>query len=52
MAWISVLLLLVTAMIVLESLGAERNFRRSIEPHPPREWENAVLEELLLARRR
>ena len=31
MAWIGALGLLVTAMTVLESLGAERNFRRALD---------------------
>lgn len=47
MAWISVLTVLVTAMIALEGIGAERNFRRSIEPSQPREWEAALLDELM-----
>ena len=52
MAWISVLIVLVSAMIALEGLGAERNFRRSIEPREPREWESALLDELLFGRPR
>ena len=52
MAWISVLTILITAMIALEGIGAERNFRRSIDPHEPREWEQALLDELLLGRAR
>jgi hypothetical protein len=52
MAWISVLILLVIAMITLESLGAERNFRRSQSPREQREWEQALLDELLLGRAR
>jgi hypothetical protein len=52
MAWISVLIVLVSGMIALEGLGAERNFRRSIEPREPREWENALLDELLFGRPR
>ncbi len=52
MAWISVLTILVTAMIALEGIGAERNFRRSQDPREPREWEQALLDELLLGRPR
>ena len=52
MAWISVLIIIVVAMITLESLGAERNFRRSLEPREPREWEEALLDELLFGRPR
>ncbi len=52
MAWISVLISLISAMIALEGIGAEWNFRRSIEPREPREWEDALLDELLLGRAR
>ena len=52
MAWIGVLTLLVTAMITLEGLGAERSFRRSLDTPEPREWEQALLDELLLGRPR
>jgi hypothetical protein len=52
MAWIGMLVLLVVAMIALEGLGAERSFRRSLDPLEPREWEQRVLDELLLGRSR
>lgn len=35
MAWIALLGLLVTAMLTLEAIGAERNFRRAVAPPPP-----------------
>ena len=44
MAWIALLALLVTAMLTLEAIGAERNFRRRgdspepAEPARPRDW--------------
>ena len=52
MAWISVLIILIAAMIALEGIGAERNFRRSLDPREPREWEEKLLEELLAGRPR
>jgi hypothetical protein len=52
MAWIAVLIILVTVMITLEVIGAERNFRRSLDPREPREWEQALLDELLFGRPR
>jgi hypothetical protein len=39
-------------MIALEGIGAEWNFRRSLEPNEPREWEQKLLDELLLGRSR
>lgn len=32
MAWISVLALMIGGMVTLSSIGAEINFRRSLEP--------------------
>ncbi len=32
MAWISVLALMIGAMVALSSIGAELNYRRSLEP--------------------
>lgn len=52
MAWISMLILLMVAMIALEGLGAERSFRRSLDAPEPREWEQDLLDELLLGRSR
>ena len=52
MAWLMVLTLIVAAMITLEGIGAERRFTRSLDPLEPREWEQALLDELLLGRPR
>ena len=35
MAWLALLALLLTAMLALEAIGAERNFRRRAAPPPP-----------------
>jgi hypothetical protein len=35
MAWIGMLSLLVTVMVAVEGLGAERNFRRSLDGGEP-----------------
>ncbi len=51
MTWLALLVLLVTAMIVLEAAGAERNFRRSRDPLEMDEADFALLDELLLGRR-
>jgi hypothetical protein len=52
MVWISVLIALVTAMVALEGIGAERNFRRSQDTGEPRAWEQELLDELLFGRAR
>ncbi len=51
MAWLMVLTLIVTSMLAVEGIGAERNFSRSLDPLEPPEWE-ALLDELLLGRPR
>lgn len=48
------LTVVITAMTVLEGIGAERNYSRSLDPHEPREpqeWEQALLDELLFGPR-
>lgn len=52
MSWLLVLTIIVTVMLAIEGIGAERNFRRSVEPPAPRGWEQAVLDALLLGRPR
>ncbi|HEY0149595.1 MAG TPA: hypothetical protein VGB70_11415 [Allosphingosinicella sp.] len=52
MPWIMMLTLLATAMLAIESIGAERRFSRSVDPHEPREWEQALFEQLKLHEQR
>jgi hypothetical protein len=52
MAWLLVLTILITAMLALEGIGAERNFSRSLDPLEPREWEQKVRDQLQLGRSR
>ena len=46
------LTVVITAMTVLEGIGAERNYSRSLDPIEPREWGQALLDELLFERPR
>jgi hypothetical protein len=52
MAWLLALIILITAMLAIEGIGAERNFSRSLDPIKPREWEQKLLDELQLGRSR
>ncbi|HEY7809299.1 MAG TPA: hypothetical protein VIA98_02845 [Allosphingosinicella sp.] len=52
MAWLLVLTILITAMLAIEGIGAERRFSRSLPPPEPREWEQKLLDQLNLGRAR